>query len=156
MRALPLVLVLLALLLGAGCEGLFATQECITDPDEAAIDPKTGACTHVSNSDGCAYCYGESDPCIVGTVEHLNYASCRNDCSSATEADCVARPDCRAAYADDAFFACLATPPKSVFHSGACDRLDAYLCSLHDNCAAHYASHVDGTRSFDHCADENP
>ena len=153
MRAFLLLVVLLpTVLLGAVC-GLDATHECITDPEDGAIDPATGACTTISNADGCSFCF---KPCLVWTVDHLNYAHCVTPCTSATEADCLARPNCRAAYTDDVFFACLATPAKSVFHDGRCGRLDAYLCSLHDNCTAHYTAHFDHTRSFDHCADENP
>jgi hypothetical protein len=145
-------LLLLAGLLGAGCN-LFATQECLTDPEEYARDPATAECITVSNQDGCQYCFRS---CVVGDLADLNYAACDDACASATEAECLARPACRAAYTDAAYFACLPTAPRGLVHSGRCESLNAYQCSLHDNCTVHFASHTDGTRSFDHCADENP
>jgi hypothetical protein len=147
MRALSLVL---AGLLGAGC---FETQECLSDPEEHARDPATGECITVSNSDGCQYCFRS---CIVGDVAELNYPGCVDACASASEDDCRARPACRAAYTDDVYFACLPTAPRDLVRGGACSPLDAYTCSLHDNCTVHYTAGVGGTRSFDHCADEDP
>lgn len=151
MRAVrvPAALVV-AVILGTGC---FSTQECLTDPEEHARDPATAECITVSNQDGCQYCFRS---CVVGDLAELNYAGCVDACAASPEADCLARPACRAAYADDVFFACLPTAPRDLVRSGSCGFLDAYQCSLHDNCSAHYTSAADGGRSFDHCADEDP
>jgi hypothetical protein len=145
MRALCLVLAFTA-----GCD-LFTTYECLSDPEEHAIDPATAACTVLSNSDGCTACF---DHCIVGTAKDLNYPACNGDCPTGTEAECLQRPSCRAAYTGTTFFACLPTAPSAVRHDGRCDGLDAYQCSLHDNCSAQYTLQSSKERKFARCVDK--
>jgi hypothetical protein len=105
----------------------------------------------LSNADGCRYCF---DSCLVGDTRRYDYGACFGACSNAVEADCLARPGCRAAYAGASFLMCLPTAPSGALHDGACDGLDAYECSRHDNCSAAYVQPGSGSPTFDRCFDE--
>ena len=127
------------------------TQECFTDPQEHVRDPATTECIVLSNADGCSYCF---DSCLVGDTDRFDYGRCFTACSGTIETDCLTRPNCRAAYAGASFFMCLPTAPSGALHHGACDGLDAYECSRHDNCSAEYIRPTRGSPTFDRCFDE--
>jgi hypothetical protein len=86
-------------------------------------------------------------------------AACHGACEALPEAACIATAGCRiltrraSQGMADSFFACSETAPSGPIHAGRCRDLDAYACSRHDNCAAHYVQFLDGI-VFDHCADE--
>ena len=139
--------VLLLLITSTAC----GESECIADPMAERIDPQTGTCIVVSNSDGCMYCVSDSVRCVVADARKLDYARCRGACLAVTEAGCLATDGCRAGYQDGRFFACWGTAPSGPVHTGACVGLDAHECSRHDNCASWFI-----TGRFDHCVEELP
>jgi hypothetical protein len=146
MRAWMLIIAVVAC---TACD--FSTQDCLGDPQEYVRDPATTACIVLSNADGCNYCF---DSCLVGDTDRFDYGACFTDCNGTIETDCLTRPDCRAAYLGTSYLMCLPTAPSGALRDGACDGLDAYECSRHDNCAAEYNRPFGGAIAFYRCFDE--
>lgn len=133
---------------------------------EAFRNPDTGWCEDWWGGGGGGGCGAVGDD--PGAPEpQPDWASCYGFCEGLGEADCLATPTCRAAYLDSGldadcapgfdcggagFLGCWGTAPSGAIQ-GACEGLDAYQCSRHDDCTAHYVS--DGsTQRFSYCAAE--
>ena len=104
-----------------------------------------------------------------------DWASCYGYCEGLDEATCLVTDGCRGAYnaggldgdptdADcapgycggDQFLGCWGTAPSGPIQGGGCAALDAYECSRHDDCSAHYSTiYAEATeQQFTYCSDE--
>jgi len=132
-------------------------------PAQEVRDPNTGVCQYSGGGGGgcdeCGNCYAE--PAIA-----LDWGACYGACSDLAENTCMATSGCYAAYIDDPaadglpqFWGCWNVAPSGPVQ-GACDNLDAYSCSRHDNCIAVYSGKSDATNTayegttFERCAIE--
>jgi hypothetical protein len=139
------------LVVTASCQN--GGTDCLGDSPELFVDPQTGTCIEVGDSDACQRC--GIGPCTVGDARVLDLAPCSGGlCGSATEMKCLDQPGCIAEYIDGGFHHCGETALSGPVHSGQCVDLDAHECSRHDNCSAWYVHTANGTQQFDHCADE--
>lgn len=139
----------------AGCDLWFGNRHCETAGDAIAIgllDPYTGQCQYQGGGGG-GTCGDYGGPTGGAEPAPVDMALCESECTWLLEADCLAAPGCRAAYASDCpegldcdnttytYFACWATAPSGPVQ-GECTALDAYECSRHDDCVA---NHYPGT-----------
>ena len=122
----------------------FEPGGCVSDPIMLR-NPDTGLCESYGGG-GCGP--GMGAPLIA----FPEWAACESVCSGYDEATCRAADGCRAAYRDlcppwapcvpdnpPAFVECWATAPAGPIH-GDCAGLDAWTCSLHDDCTAEHTS----------------
>lgn len=143
---------------------------------ESLRNPDTGGCEDWDGGGGGGGC-GATD---WGAPEPTpDWASCWGYCEGLDEGTCLVTSGCRAAYGGTAldgsgggadadcapgfcggeeFMGCWGTAPTGPIQGGGCAGLDAYACSLHDDCTAHYYNEIlpdDGIASrFSYCADE--
>jgi hypothetical protein len=106
------------------------------------LDPETLACVEVGFG-GCGVCGPCPEPAIP------TWAACQTSCTGLAENDCIRTEGCRTAY-DHAcltgegacpalvpYLGCFAVDTTGPVR-GACDGLDAFECSRHDDCLATY------------------
>ncbi|MBA3502156.1 MAG: hypothetical protein M4D80_34065 [Myxococcota bacterium] len=106
-------------------------------------NPTTGEC----QSAGGYPCDDRCGPCPAAEADIVDWGSCYSECDGLAEGACMAKTGCFAAYTEyptqdrkGEFRGCWQTAPSGPI-GGSCSNLDAYECSRHDNCTAHY----DGT-----------
>jgi hypothetical protein len=141
-------------------------------PSQGRINPYTGSCEFGSSPNPC-YDGGGLRP-EASPVPQQDWPSCDSQCTGLIETDCLKTPACRANYTDNgngnddlsrpAFDKCTAVAPSGPVHNRqACSSMDAYTCSLHDDCSSIYSTNGlrDGgpeadaiTTRFLRCADE--
>jgi hypothetical protein len=124
-----------------------------TPPAQEVRDPNTGVCTY-QGYDGTG-CVNECGPCPLDDQPAIavDWAACYGSCYDLDESTCFATSGCYAAYVEDPaadgkrdFWGCWNTAPSGPVQ-GACDNLDAYGCSRHDNCIAVYTGTSDATNT---------
>jgi hypothetical protein len=134
----------IAVLLG-GCTLYFrGDDDCGSADDVAAFElrnPDTGQCEFISGGGGCE---DSCAPC-ADSIAIPDWGSCFSECDGLDEGRCLVTPRCRAAYTNDlitdgppSFNGCWAIAPSGPAVGEACDGLDAYSCSRHDDCSAVY------------------
>lgn len=115
-------------------------------------NPETGACEYLGGpGGGCGYDYP------AGAAEDRaplpDWGECPSECESLTENQCMAAERCRAVYVEtpcppDAFcdqaprefHGCWSIAPSGpAYERVACEGLDAYECSRHNDCSGIYA-----------------
>jgi len=170
----------------SGCTLYFGgdDDDCVNYGDDApgALEaagirnPENGVCEDWwgggGGGGGCGYAYDQAAP-----EPAPDWASCYGSCEGLDESSCLVTSGCRAAYGDgaldggeadadcapgfcgeNAFLGCWGTAPTGPVQGGGCAGLDAYGCSLHDDCSAHYATYYgeDGwtQTNFSYCSDE--
>lgn len=118
-------------------------------------DPFSGACTYLGGGGGgggggtCGDFGGGSgeeapaDPQAPGAF--VDWAVCYQSCEGLDEQGCLTTSACRAAYVIDpggsqTFYECWGTAPSGPIQGGDCTALDAFSCSLHDDCSAVHES----------------
>ena len=108
-----------------------------TIPPEAPLmllDPSTGEC--VPFYLGSPICDPDTCDCVWPPIAPPpSWAPCDSACSLLDEHNCMATPGCRATYRGEEFHACFATDQTGPVQ-GDCANLDAWQCSLHDDCVA--------------------
>ncbi|RMH41710.1 MAG: hypothetical protein D6689_10485 [Deltaproteobacteria bacterium] len=156
-RSLALLSLLSWSLFGAGCGFYFGDDDddCnygLDDPSPGASpdmlrNPETGQCEYFGGGypcdDRCGPCPepagAEADP-----IAYPSWAICDGYCETLDEVSCWAADGCRAAYVDvpdgPAFYQCWGTDQTGPIRGGDCTGLDAYTCSLHDDCIAVHAA----------------
>ena len=119
-------------------------------------NPATGLCEYVGGGGG-----GGGDDCYETQSARApayvpDWGTCASACEFLDETSCQAADGCRAVYTDWCttagvdclsrdFAACWPTAPSGPFRNGDCRGLDAYACSLYDDCSpVHEASCVPG------------
>ncbi len=124
-------------------------------------NPVNGACEW-GGGGGCGGAVDQAE--APGALPDM--ATCPGECEALDETSCQATSACRAAYLDGAFFGCWGTAPSGPVQGGGCGSLDAWECSRHDDCTAHYTgdygqdgggAREDGialATTFSYCADE--
>ena len=135
----------------AGCD-VWWTDDCepryydrtgaAEEPSQQLRNPETGQCE--SYGPDPYYCDEECGPCpdyATGDVQALpGWAVCGGVCEGLAESDCVGTVGCRAIYADAEAGAvyrdCWGTDQSGPIQGGGCENLDAYTCSMHDDCVA--------------------
>ncbi len=141
----------------AGAADLAIAVESIRNPDTGYCEDWWGG-----GGGGCYNDGAEAEP-------QPDWASCYGYCEGLDEATCLTTDFCRAAYYDNGldgdcapgfdcggsgFLGCWGTAPSGTVE-GACEGLDAYGCSQHDECSAHYVSDpTTGGQWFSYCAAE--
>lgn len=167
--ALPLVLAI-AFVAQSGCVLYFGDDDddCVSADDGAAPvqqlrNPETGQCETVSPpyDDGDPYHCDppvaepagatgsgpeqgaeETDPALSYLAR--DWASCYSGCEELAEEACLMTPACRAVYVEGrgqrVYAGCWGTAPSGPIAGGGCAGLDAYACSLHDDCSAVHAA----------------
>ncbi len=174
------LLLIAAFAMSGGCTLYFGGDDepiCYSDDAAGAAEyyetfrnPDTGFCEDYygggGGGGGCNdYDYPAADP-----VPLPDWASCYGYCDGLDETTCLDTAGCRAAYGSDDgawdcaepdcntgayFLGCWGTAPSGTV-TGSCDGLDAYGCSQHDDCTAHYGyDPATGTQRFSYCAPED-
>lgn len=150
------------LLLGLACfvwTGCAESGHC--SDSEFRFDPGIDTCGQFGSSEDCNACSAptEREACRAVELTTLDFAECNvaTLCASIDEAPCLSAVSCRAVYRDGGGYAgCRNTAPSGAVRGGACEGLDAYECSRHDDCVAVHgpAAGFDGRAEFLRCADE--
>ena len=120
-------------------------------------NPETGVCEDFGGGGGGGGCYGDDRP--AGAPQPVpDWGACFSACESLSETECWAAEQCRAVYyaepcAPDqngdtwcespvpaaGFLGCWAIAPSGpAAERVACESLDAYECSRHNDCVANY------------------
>lgn len=122
---------------------------------EGYRNPQTGMCEYFGGGGGGG-CNPECGPCpgdgAVGSENNAlalpSWGMCQSSCTGLDENSCIDAAGCRAAYIDDCpadapascdqtwFYECWAVDQTGPIQGGGCDGLDAYTCSMHDDCVA--------------------
>lgn len=80
-----------------------------------------------------------ADPAPGGALPSWGF--CESYCSGLDQLTCLATPGCRGAYLDSGvYFECWAVDMTGPIQGGGCEGLDAWSCSVHDDCIAVHAS----------------
>lgn len=157
-----------------GAEGEGAAQY---DPGQR--NPDTGVCEYFGGGGGGGGCNDPCNPCPdVPTDEDRaptpTWGYCESQCTGLDETNCMAASGCRAIYTSNCidqecadqpvYVDCWSTDMQGPIQGGGCAGLDAYTCSMHDDCSAvHYpacdqadaeAPAPCGAAGFGYCADE--
>jgi hypothetical protein len=129
------------------CDDILVDQA----PSIELRDPESGVCTFQGGGGGgggggsCDDWGGGGDPTPSPTEPQapgafLDWAACYQGCEGLDEQSCLTTSACRAAYIDEggvsSFYECWGTAPSGPIQGGACENLDAFACSLHDDCSA--------------------
>jgi hypothetical protein len=129
-------------------------EDTLLDQEAPSVeyrDPFTGVCTYLGGGGGggggggtCGDWGGSGDeapaePQAPGAF--ADWAVCYQTCEGLDEQSCLTTSACRAAYAIDpggsqSFYECWGTAPSGPIQGGDCTALDAFACSLHDDCSA--------------------
>jgi len=188
MRSIALLSLLSSSLLTAGCDLYFPGDDdddcdyggaADREPgfEEYLRNPESGQCEWFGG--GYPPCDGTCGPCLDSAENDAleaplpTWAVCSLYCEALDEMTCWATSGCRAAYVDEggsnSFWECWGTDQTGPIQGGGCDALDAYACSLHDDCVAvHSLVLCDGGAEadqavpepcgglgwFEYCADE--
>ncbi len=119
-------------------------------PDPGLLNPWTLVCESFGGGGcgSCGPCAGdaEADPAAIPS-----WGSCASGCEGLAEAQCQSAANCRTVYDDICLFTdgpcSLLTPFLGCYPidqtgpaTGACDGLDAWECSRHNDCLASYRS----------------
>jgi hypothetical protein len=177
---------LLFLLGASGCEYYYGDDDdddCAWGGDSDAPyyepdylrNPESGVCEYFGGGGGG--CYDGCGPCDYdeGAAFLPTWAFCDSSCEALDETTCLGTSGCRGVYVDNpagpAFWQCWGTDQSGPIQGGGCDSLDAYSCSLHDDCIAVHASDgcggdaeepgggapepCTGIGWFEYCADES-
>ncbi|HTM19895.1 MAG TPA: hypothetical protein VL172_05290 [Kofleriaceae bacterium] len=144
-------LLLVPVLISTGCNIYGGDDDDCDYGGGAAIavelrNPYTGLC-EVGTGGGGNPC----DPTYTDEAPPTDdWAMCYGSCEGLDEQTCLATPACRGAYVSNCaewqgcseqtytFFQCWGTAPSGPIEGGSCEGLDAYSCSLHDDCVAHH------------------
>lgn len=147
---------------GSGSGG--AAEPYPGDPAPGLRNPESGMCEYYGGGGGGPYpCDDPCEPCPAGedyagdsdgaAAPLPTWGYCDGYCESLDEATCMVTSGCRAVYLDgclgadcpadapDRFYQCWATDQTGPIQGGGCEGLDAYSCSMHDDCVA---IHADG------------
>jgi hypothetical protein len=160
----------------AGCSFYFGGDDtgddCETDgsgdaeyPQPGLRNPDNGQCEYYGGGGGCGYPpYDYADE--SGAAYEPDWASCASGCEGLDELTCQASASCRTTYVDTCgtgfddcepsiqYNECWGMAPSGPA-SGACEGLDAYGCSQHNDCAAIYTRDYDsGYLTFVSCQPE--
>ena len=133
-----------------------------------ARNPETGACETTGDNLGNAC---DSRDSVVGgggegaAPTPLDWGACTSYCDGLTELDCALADGCRAvyvAYPTDgpsggvrAYAACWAIAPSGPQRGGVCEGLDAYSCSLRDDCSVVHDNVAGVPGTFASCITES-
>ncbi len=137
----------------SGCELWFGQGQCDYgngDGDQEAnglLNPYTGQCEYYYGGGGGNTCgdYGGAND----LAPLPDWGQCLSTCTGLDEETCLATAGCRAGYLGDCpegfdcdgttytFYECWEVSPAGPVQ-GDCNGLDAYECSLHDDCVAHH------------------
>jgi hypothetical protein len=116
-------------------------------PSEYLRNPESGQCEWFGGGggypcdDACGPCYDTAGDREGGAAYSPGWAFCDGYCETLDEVTCWATSGCRGAYIEGAtgelsFYQCWGTDQSGPIQGGGCDGLDAYSCSLHDDCIA--------------------
>jgi hypothetical protein len=138
---------------GSGVPGTF--RSCVYEticepgydqPSPLLRNPQTGACELGAGGGGV-------DPCVDGfgapPAPLADWGQCGSACEAYDEITCRATDGCRPILGETCapwldcpsttgFIACWPIAPSGPTAPGGCDGLDAYGCSLHNDCAAEH------------------
>lgn len=166
----------------SGCDFYFTGQDdddpCVVGDErapESAIgvrDPYTGQCELV----GGEPCDDRCGPCPQPATDvdpDVSWGACYSECTGLDEQTCLATPACRGSYyvvdattdlprppipdapGRDVFFECWATDRQGPIQGGGCYELDAWQCSLHDDCVAIHRADCEGAPDQASCGVDN-
>jgi hypothetical protein len=115
---------------------------------EGYRNPQTGQCEYLGGGGG-GWCDPNCGPCPTDSNEAAgalpSWGMCQSSCTGLDEGSCLDAPGCRAAYIDDCppgapatcdmtwYYECWAVDQTGPVQ-GSCEGLDAYSCSMHDDC----------------------
>ncbi len=124
-------------------------------------NPETGQCEYGFGGGRPPYpCDDRCGPCDQPAVAEADYAAppswgyCESECTGLDEASCLESPGCRGIYAEPycgdgvscdgyGFVECWSVDQSGPIQ-GECIGLDAYACSMHDDCIAKHESVCSG------------
>lgn len=112
-------------------------------PAPGLRNPFTGQCEFFDGGGGGGGCDSACGPCEPPppTIPIPTWGFCDSSCSGLDQATCSSTPGCRGAYLTSGVFSeCWAVDMTGPVQGGACEGLDAWECSRHDDCVA---IHVD-------------
>jgi hypothetical protein len=174
----------LSLSLVSGCEWFGGNDPCVIPlgADEAAFpapqvrNPWTGRCEDQNPGGPGNPCDDQPQPTPLtegspgsGAPDPAwqDWAVCDDFCETLDEATCMNADGCRAAYMDSCppgadcelapleFIGCWGVAPSGPIRGGDCSILDAYSCSLHDDCSPVHTIRDDGSYGdFTYCIAE--
>lgn len=145
-------LALLALAALPACDIYFGGDDDIPCGGGGAIaaigarNPETGVCEYFGGGGGCGTWEAQDDRAPLP-----DWGECPSACESLTEGECFAAERCRAVYTvtplavgvPPEFLGCWSIAPSGpAYERVACESLDAYECSRHNDCVGNYAEDV--------------
>ena len=111
--------------------------------DPGIRNPATGECEYWGGGGGggsCDACGNCPDVPVEDDREPTpTWGTCESSCEGLDQATCEATSACRAIFVDQGglgFAACWPTDTTGPLQGGGCEGLDAFACSLHDDCSA--------------------
>jgi hypothetical protein len=127
---------------GDDCVGAYADDSGYADeayPGPGLRNPDNGQCEYYGGGGG-----GCGDHFDDGAAEAVDWASCASGCEGLDQATCIDAASCRATFVGGppdtvpAFNECWGIAPSGPATGEACEGLDAYSCSRHNDCSAIY------------------
>lgn len=139
------------------CHIWFGGDDCLYQseadpvPLNGLLNPYSGQCEYFGGGGGgsCGD-YGGYDDREAEPAAQQDWGQCISQCTGLDESSCQAAPGCRRAYVGDCsegalcesvtytFAECWQGAPSGPVRGEACEGLDAYECSRHDDCAAYH------------------
>ncbi len=173
------LLALTVLLVTPGCQIYFGNHgddDCVNGGAENGIaplvtllNPESFQCEdpYPHNGGNCKDVGGTPRPRSNSDTSRpgseIDWAQCVSACTGLSENDCLRSDGCRALYNEggsncpngscDFYDSCVGTAPSGPVRYGSCDGLNAYDCSLHDDCSV-VRQGVGGP--FGRCVTEKP
>ncbi|GAB4528635.1 MAG: hypothetical protein Tsb0020_45740 [Haliangiales bacterium] len=129
---------------GGGVDAGFPVTCEVLPPSYSLLlrDPDSAACVRFDGPLSCGGPAGCICPPLPPPEPVPSWGVCEGPCSGLEEAPCLAS-DCRAAYVDGAFAACLETDFEPAPADEPCAGLGALACSRHNDCVAHHEPSTD-------------
>jgi hypothetical protein len=120
------------------------------EPAVGLRNPQTGQCEFLGGGGGTPPCDDACGPCPVSEPDPAplpSWGFCESECTGLGESACPATPGCRGAYLvpgeldpGPRFYECWSVDMTGPVQGGGCEGLDAWACSVHDDCIAiHFA-----------------
>jgi hypothetical protein len=158
-KCLPSLVLILASISLSACSIYWGDDDddCYNEGDVAfqgMRNPENGACENYGGGGGnCGWDYANAEDGARAPLP--DWASCPSECEALSESQCLAAERCRAVYtqqpcppdaicdadspAPTAFYGCWGIAPSGpASERVACESLDAYECSRHNDCVGIY------------------
>jgi hypothetical protein len=157
----------LLLVYAAACTIYFGDDDVADDDvivDDDTCDPEPLLLVDPGNLQCQDFGFGGCGAARAAIPPIPSWGLCESSCTALGEGDCLGAPGCRAAYdyncytngipctLEVAYLGCFAVDMQGPVQ-GECADLDAWTCSMHDDCVALHDTNADS--EFKSCVNEN-